>query len=388
MTQTRTPTTPWIRSSIAYCIAVFLISRIALAIIAVIAETIIPGPVGAKFYHAVPDNIWLDVWARWDSAFYLEIANQGYALTLREPSSAAFFPLYPILINLVKMIVGNTVLAGLIVSHLCFLAALITLHRLTELEFRDTPTANRTILYLSVFPTSLFFGAVYTESLFLLLSSLTFLFARKRLWAWAGIVGLLAASTRIVGITLLLPVLLEWWRSHAATRGARGFNWLGLNWLGLLWICAIPIGLISQMLFLERAFGDPITFWTTQESFNRIGINPINALARDLEPIFKGGPFPWNVIVDLSAFALAVTAAVVAFKQLGSSYSAYTLLGVLIPLSGGTGSLARYVVVLFPVFMMLAQWGKRSSLHWALLIVFLMGLVVLTALFVNWIFVG
>jgi Gpi18-like mannosyltransferase len=383
MIQTRTTTTPWIRSSIAYCIAVFLISRIALAIIAVIAETLIPGPIGTKFYHAVLENIWLDVWARWDSAFYLEIANQGYALTLREPSSAAFFPLYPILINLVKTIVGNTVLAGLIVSHLCFLTALITIYRLTELEFRDTRTANRTILYLCVFPTSLFFGAVYTESLFLLLSSLTFLFARQRLWAWTGIVGLLAASTRIVGITLLLPVLLEWWQSHNTTRGARRFNWLGL-----LWICAIPIGLISQMLFLERAFGDPITFWTTQESFNRIGINPINALARDLEPIFKGGAFPWNIIVDLSALAIAVTAAVMAFKPLGASYTVYTLLGVLIPLSGGTGSLARYVVVLFPVFMMLAQWGKRSSVHRAALTVSLIGLIGLTALFANWVFVG
>jgi Gpi18-like mannosyltransferase len=378
MTQTRTTTTPWIRSSIAYCIAVFLISRIALAVIAVIAETIIPGPVGAKFYHAVPDNIWLDVWARWDSAFYLEIANQGYALTLREPSSAAFFPLYPILINLVKMIVNNTVLAGLIVSHLCFLAALITIHRLTELEFRDTPTANRTILYVAIFPTSLFFGAIYTESLFLLLSSLMFLFARKRLWAWAGIVGLLAASTRIVGITLLLPVLLEWWRSREPRR----------DWFGLFWIAMIPIGLISQMVFLERAFGDPITFWTTQESFNRIGINPINALARDLEPMFKGGVFPWNVVVDLSAFALAMTTAIVAFKPLGSSYTTYTLLGVLIPLSGGTGSLARYVVVLFPVFMMLARWSNRSSVHWAALIVFSMGLIALTTLFVNWVFVG
>jgi Gpi18-like mannosyltransferase len=378
MTQIRTTTTPWIRSSIAYCFAVFLISRIALAIIAVIAETIIPGPVGAKFYHAVPDNIWLDVWARWDSAFYLEIANQGYALTLREPSSAAFFPLYPILINFVKMIVSNTVLAGLIVSHLCFLAALITIHRLTELEFRDTPTANRTILYVAIFPTSLFFGAIYTESLFLLLSSLTFLFARQRLWAWAGIVGLLAASTRIVGITLLLPVLLEWWRSREPKR----------DWFGLFWIAMIPIGLISQVLFLERAFGDPITFWTTQESFNRIGINPINALARDLAPIFKGDAFPWNVVVDLSAFALAVTAAIAAFKPLGSSYTAYTLLGVLIPLSGGTGSLVRYVVVLFPVFMTLAHWGKRPSVHWATLIIFSMGLITLTALFVNWIFVG
>jgi Gpi18-like mannosyltransferase len=378
MTQTRTTTTPWIRSSIAYCIAVFLISRIALAVIAVIAETIIPGPVGAKFYHAVPDNIWLDVWARWDSAFYLEIANQGYALTLREPSSAAFFPLYPILINFVKMIVNNTVLAGLIVSHLCFLAALITIHRLTELEFRDTPTANRAILYIAIFPTSLFFGAIYTESLFLLLSSLMFLFARKRLWAWAGIVGLLAASTRIVGITLLLPVLLEWWRSREPRR----------DWFGLFWIAMIPIGLISQMVFLERAFGDPITFWTTQESFNRIGINPINALARDLEPMFKGGVFPWNVVVDLSAFALAMTTAIVAFKPLGSSYTTYTLLGVLIPLSGGTGSLARYVVVLFPVFMMLARWSNRSSVHWAALIVFSMGLIALTTLFVNWVFVG
>ena len=61
-------------------------------------------------------------------------------------------------------------------------AAFVLLYRLTRLRLGEE-AARRTVLFLAVAPTSLFFGAVYSESLFLLLAVATFLLAeRGRFW--------------------------------------------------------------------------------------------------------------------------------------------------------------------------------------------------------------
>lgn len=389
-----------IRPWIAYPLAVFLGTRLALLVLAFIAETAIPGRDGPGFYHPVPGNLWLDVWARWDSGFYLEIADQGYSLTIGEPSSVAFFPLYPLLINLVKLLVGNTVLAGALISHACFLGALVLLYRLTELEFGDRLTAERTVFYLASFPTALFFGAIYTESTFLLLSLAALYLARRRIWTWAGVFGMLAAATRIVGVTLLLPLLMMWLHAQGWTlrRSFTSEAWRQLgrglrrDWAGLAWLMLVPVGIGSYMVFLSQIFGDPIAFWTVQGTFGRQGLDPFAAIARDLGPLLKQnfltGPVYWNVILDLSAFVFAMVASISVGLRLGSAYALYVLVSIAIPIASGTGSLIRYVVVLFPLFMMLGAWGRRPSFDTVLRAIFPLGLGLLTVLFVNWIFVG
>ena len=69
-----------------------------------------------------------DVWARWDSDFFLRIAQNGY-----DDASAAFHPLYPALIAaLGRVFFGHYVLAGLVISLLCCLGSFVLLHRLAE----------------------------------------------------------------------------------------------------------------------------------------------------------------------------------------------------------------------------------------------------------------
>ncbi len=376
---------------------IFLVNRLCLWLIAFIAQVALPVQTGAGFYHAAPGNLWLDGWARWDSGFYLEIASGGYRLTFGEPSSVAFFPLYPIFVNLVSRITNNALIAGILVSHAALLGALLVLYKLTLLEFGHS-TARRAVYYILIFPTAFFFSAVYTESLYLLLTVGCAYCARRRWWAWAGVLGCLASATRIVGISLVALVALEWLRDNGfrfrtAHRLEAWRNlWSGFSRRGyqLVWLLAIPLGLVSQMVFLGRAFGDPIAFWTTQATFGRTGFNPLVALIRDLEPVFRysSGRLPWNVPIDLAALVLVLASSVWIGSKLGSSYAVYALIGVFVPLAGGTGSLARYVVVLFPVFMVLAHAGRKPMIDGAIRTIWPIGLGLLTALFVCWVFVG
>ena len=378
----------------------FLISRTVIFFGGYLAEIALPSQTGEGFWHAVPDNLFLDIWARWDSGFYLRIIEEGYLFIIGQQSNVAFFPLYPLLASFLNHITNNSVLAGVIVSHLCFLFALIFLYLLTDLEFDDQPSAQRAVFYISIFPTAFFFSAVYTESTFLLFSVATFYFARRQMWAWAALMGMLTGVSRIIGVAMWGVVMLEWMRANGWTISTawRRKPWQDLwlaarrQWTSLLVISIIPLGLLSHMVFLWRTFQDPLAFWTVQSAWARENLGPVAIVLRDIQPLlsqsFLLGEIWWHVIIDVSALIFALVMVFVLWRRLGESYAIYCLLGVIIPASSGTGSISRYILVLFPLFMMLGLWGRHTTLDRVLTISFATFLGIFTAIFVNWFFVA
>jgi hypothetical protein len=220
----------------------FIITRVIVFFSGYLAEIAIPGVTASGLYHVNPNNVFLDIWARWDSGFYLRVAEQGYWFQPGQQSGVAFFPLYPLLINVLKPIFGSYLAAGVIVSNSLFLGALIFLYNLTELEFGES-AASRTVFYIAAFPTAFFFSAVYTESTFLFFSVATLYFARKRLWAWTMLFGLLCSASRIVGVVMWGAVMLEWLKAHGwllsriHTRQAWLNLWKGIRQDWLIWRC-------------------------------------------------------------------------------------------------------------------------------------------------------
>src|SRR5438067_9305373 len=122
-----------------------------------------PGSVTAPF-GGVAD--WLVApAARWDAVWYLAIANDGY----REAGRSAFFPLYPLLLAVLRPLTGSAVVAGIAISLAALLVALTILHRLATLEL-GAEAAGPAVVLVAVFPAAYCFSAVYSESLFLALS--------------------------------------------------------------------------------------------------------------------------------------------------------------------------------------------------------------------------
>ncbi len=377
----------------------FVVTRLIVFIGAYLAEIAIPGIAGDRLYHVNPNNVWLDVWARWDSAFYIRIVENGYWFVPGQQSSVAFFPLYPLLVNFLAPLVGGTLAAGVLVSNSLLLGVLIVLYKLTELEF-DQASAGRTVFYIAAFPTSFFFTAVYTESTFLFFTVTTMYFARRQLWAWAALFGILCASARIVGVVIYGVVGLEWLRSHGWTLTTiyQPQAWRNLlrglrtDWLNLAIISLIPLGLFSYMLFLQVQFNDPVAFNTTQSAWGRQMLGPFAVVWRDLTGLLAGnfltGDIWWHVGLDLGAYFAVLFISVAIWRRLGASYALYGIISIVIPSMSGTGSISRYALVVFPVFMMLGYWGRRQWLDRALIFSFSALLGVLTSMFVNWIFVA
>src|SRR5581483_527477 len=160
----------------------------------------------------------VDVWARWDSVWFLRIADHGYSSASH--ADAAFYPLYPAAIaGLGRALFGHYLLAGLLISLAASLGAFWLLHRAAE-ERLGAEGARRAVLYLAVFPMSLFLVAVYSASLCLLLSLAAFLLAERGRWLGAWSAAALALLTRFAGAALVPALVLLAWRSPA--RGRRG----------------------------------------------------------------------------------------------------------------------------------------------------------------------
>jgi Gpi18-like mannosyltransferase len=214
-----------------------------------------------------------DPFTRYDSGWYYQIATYGYLFVEGGPSvgvgkagKIAFFPLYPLLMRYAGRLFGDTAadvyLGGILVSWMSFVAAMVALFFLARL---DVPRhrAERAVLLTAVFPFSFFFGMVYTEALFLLLTVLSFYTFRSRRWILGGIVGGFATATRVNGL-LMLPALA--WMAFRTAEPTPSDRTLSL--LGLLLVVG---GASAYSLYVYHISGNPFE-WAA--SLTRWGYHP------------------------------------------------------------------------------------------------------------------
>ena len=128
-------------------------------------------------------NLFIDALSRWDGGHYIYLANNGYYYQEDKPSNVAFFPLYPLLIRSFSNITSlDTPISSVIVSNFFFLCALIVLNKLVTLLF-GRKVAHLSLVFLVVFPTSFFYSAIYSESVFLFFSITSlYLLEKKQLF--------------------------------------------------------------------------------------------------------------------------------------------------------------------------------------------------------------
>jgi hypothetical protein len=334
--------------------------------------------------------------ARWDSAWYLRIAHDGYS----GGADAAFFPLYPLLVRglvLPHASEAALLVSAYVVSLACFLGALWLLQRLVELEL-GRRVAVATVWLIALFPASLYFGAPYSESLFLLVSVGAFYAARTGRWAWAGSLAAAAAATRSAGIVLFVPLFVLWLDS----RPRRSVD---LAWLGLA-----PIGLATYALYLGLDHGDAFAFIDAQKAWYRDfagpfvgvwdgttaawdGIRQLVSGSRETAYFAPAAGDPFRIaainLLLFSFLVFAFVAVVGAFRRLPRAYGAYALAALALPLSYPVGpqplmSLPRFLAVLFPLFIWLAVVSEERGWTMQVASASAVGLGLFTTQFAAW----
>jgi Mannosyltransferase (PIG-V) len=394
-------------------------------VLAVLAFRRAPGtegfdPAGLTAPFGYFGNLLVAPFARWDSTWYLAIAQGGYD---HQPARTAFFPVYPLAMRGLGIVIASDLIAGVLISLVAFGIALVLLHRLAALEL-DEPLARVTVLLVAFCPMSYFFSAVYSESLFLALSVGCFWQARMGRWAWAGLLGGLAAAERNSGLMLLVPVVLLFLygprsdtsplvRPASASRIRRLAPRYRVT-PKLAWVLLIPLGLAAYMLVLALATGDGLAPFHSQQVWFRHFAGPFGGVWDGAVAAWDGlrqlvhGPPPPVYFSQAGGDALAVAgqnlmlfgflvlgvvALVGTFRRLPLAYGAYCLAALALPLSYPVTprpliSLPRYEVVLFPLFMWGAWWVERRRLTVPAVGTLAVLLGLFTAEFATWRFVA
>ena len=324
-----------------------------------------------------------DVWARWDSVWFLRIAEHGYGSA--KGAAAAFYPLYPAAVAVLgRVLFGHYVLAGILVSLAASLASFLLLYRLAE-ERLGADGARRAVLYLAVFPFALFLQAVYSESLYLLLTLAAFMLAERRQFPAAGAAAGLALLTRPTAAALLPALALLAWHERARVRA-------------LASLAIAPLLFAAYPLYLWIAEDDPWQFLHAQRLWSR-HLSPAGPLGgiwdglragwAGVEQLASGSHTHvyWTPVQDadpirvavlnleaLAFLGLFIVLAVIAWQRFGAPYGLFAALSLAIPLSVPSErwpllSLPRFGLTIFPLFLALAVVGGRPRAHTAIVAV-------------------
>lgn len=356
-----------------FILSAFFLWRIFLELARLIGERLVPLRTG---------YLGLSPWSNFDGVHYLSIAKIGY-----QGFEQAFFPGYPLAIKIIGSIINLPLnnqnlaflVASLLISNLSILISLFLLFELVKEEFNNQ-AAKETIIFLLVFPVSFYFISSYSESLFLLIILSSFYLVKKRKWFFASLTGTLASFTRLVGL-FLIPSLIF---LKGSTKKA----------ITLL----IALGTASYMLYLKLNYNDFLSFFHAQPAFGagRSGGDIIllpQVIYRYLK-IFITVPasnYDWWIAAFefITVFSVMTVLTLATIKKaLNSSYLIYSWLALLTPtLTGTFSSMPRYILTIFPIFIILSNIKEKK-----LKIVLALGatslLLILTALFTRGYFVS
>jgi hypothetical protein len=341
---------------------VFLITRVSFVLLGYL--TLGKFPV-APSIRPFPRNLLLDGFFRWDSDWYAHIADQGYiapaAIVAGQQRNTAFFPLYPLCVRLAKLVVGNTWIAGLLVANLAFLAAAIILHRLVRDRLGET-TARRAVVLLCVSPFSVFFTAMYSESLFLALALAAFYAADKRHWFWASVLAGLAGATRVTGCLLLVGLFILYLEQSQ-------FRWRSIR-ADVLFLLLATSGPLAFCGFLWVRYGNPFEFYRAQYVSGWAKEAPITAAFTEIVAALKPaavatGSATSLTFVQIGSIGFVIGAVVWGMlrKKLPLSHGIWALLMTVSVLAKWT-SAGRYLSVVFPVYVAAAVLGEREALYY------------------------
>lgn len=383
-------------------IALFLTWRIDLFLVAALASLFLPG-FGNRFPYAdqvlkitgLPSWVW--GFGNFDGVHYLRIAQNGYDAQY----SQAFFPLYPLLIrffaNLNPFFQKNSMLdtriyvdpsyffSGLILANIFFLLGLILFYKLISIDF-DKKIALGSVILLTFFPTSFYFGSIYTESLFLFLVLGAFYFMRKNNFIVAGVFSALASATRIFGL-LLVPVLLIEAYLKFKKREITDTGELAKMAVGIL---LAPFGALLYMLFLRLNFNNPLYFLTSQPLFgaerttgNLIFLpQVIYRYIKIFITVPLSSPLFLNAFLEFIFTILVLVCLALFYKKMRLSYFIFTLGCLILPtLTGTLSSMPRYSLMGFLLLPFIVQAIKRY--HSLLLTIFITIGIVLISFFIR-----
>ncbi|MDE3112912.1 MAG: hypothetical protein KGN00_09110 [Chloroflexota bacterium] len=315
------------------------------------------------------------VWERWDACWYAKTATYGYTTD----GGTAFFPLFSMLERVVALFGPHVVVAGMLLNVVVATAALWGLYRIVVRDV-DAATARRAMLLLAIFPGALFLLAPFSEAVCLACAVWAIERARAGSWGAALVLAFLEGLSRPVGGLVALPLAWLAWRQRPPGRRAA---------LAAAAVVAAPASGLLYLAYTVRVVGrsmfDASAAWGT-ESFHA----PWEVFAATVAWIRRTGD-PLQAL-DLTLLVVFLVLVVVGIRRLPADLTLYAVPQLYLAwsrlLPTPLTSTPRYLLVIFPAFIVLALLLRERRAHWAYAILSLLLLGALANEFVVGDFVG
>lgn len=378
-------------------ILLFIAVKIVIFVLVFVSDGILP-PVKNYYnttfqYSTREGHVIENGLSSYDSQIYLAIADKGY-LNSRGNRFFAFYPLYPMLVRGFSYFLGNDLfLSGIFISLICSFIGVIYLYELFRMD-ADKKASSIGLFYFLFFPTAIFFSAIYTESLFLMLSVMTFYYARKEKWWITGFLGLLTTFTRPQGILLFLPICIEYYFYLKRNNLLSLTNLLQKTRFNFLSLLLIPVGLLSFFFYAYLSTGNFFLSLDVQRYWSRKPTNVINVFTLLGNKLIHFWNLPWHGIMssktDISFVFFFIFLLAFMIRRIRKSYLVYAFLLIFVPLSTGSSmSMTRFLSLSFPHFLYLGILGSKNKIFNILVSTFFIILMVAMAIrFVNRYWVG
>ncbi len=289
-----------------------------------------------------------------DVPHYLNIAEHWYQSSGDNANLIVFYPLYPVLMAVFRVIFRSYLLSGLIISYISFGLASLYLYRLLRLDYSAEKTAGGMLL-LMLAAYGVFFISAHTESLFIMLLAMGFFYIRERKWLAAAIIGFFAALTRTQGVLLFLPLIYEIVLEAVKTKKFKGIYLSSL---------LVPAGYICYLLLNLAICGDAFKFLEYQAA--KPWYNTSKWIAQGLETSYSVGARNPQLALyvyhaQIAAYFIGVAAIFAgAYKRVRTSYLLFT--GAYIGITyfhGWMLSGCRYTMACLPLYIIFAAIDNK-----------------------------
>lgn len=325
--------------------------------------------------------------ANFDGAHYLNIAREGY-----HQYDQAFFPLFPMAIRATAVLFDNNhLIAGLIIANTTSLFGVLFLYEVFTYFFGTRRAFMATVFFL-LYPASFFLHTVYSEGLFLLLTTAgIYSIITKHFW-YATILGFLGGLTRLVGIFSSIIFV-------GSTKSALSLKKIHPS---ILFAVFAPLGgLITYMIYLYSTTGDPFFFLTSQTAFSmgrsthiillpQVYVRYIKIFitaTKDIVYTVAGIEFMLFNLMFLTALVLTYRG-YVQKKNAELFFGIFSVFHLLLPtLTGTLLSIPRFGIFSFASFIFFAQI-KQKYLAYGLGVIFVILQITMVSLFVQGYFVS
>lgn len=311
----------------------------------------------------------LNSYLQWDANNYYRIAKGGYSYHTENGmfTTLAFFPLYPWLVRVVGILTGNLVVSGVLTSCLLYSGACAYMYKLLSYDY-EKQTAIRAIVYISVFPHSLFFGTMMNESMLFFTMAATLYYIRRHDWVRTGIFGALAALSRMVGILLAVPAAVEWLEHYRIIEKLKNKSYKEICSLFFkkgIWIFLMLLGTGIYLFCNYKTTGEWFKFleyqkeiWHNGAVYFGKGISLItdNAIANNEFTKFA----LW--LPELISVVFVIVMLIYGLRSTQSMYTVFLLVYIII----NTGfewpiSIARYMCCALPAFVILSDFSQKHK---------------------------